>query len=357
MSRCTDSRASSRRPRTQYREIKRCCRPSARRGLARRPDRRLANRNPGVGLDRRARASGTLDQRAGDGYPNHFFAPARHLLAPIVERPPNARATWIHDAGDILGPSWEGQTSLDTAALRRVPPDEWLLVEAWRELAASFIRYERGHRATRPREDRCRDARARRSANARPSAPRRRTAPTTVQRRTGHAAALRALAQANAGGGTMERSAGSSAASNRRGKSLAEIAGSCVAYSPRAGLGCRVLAGDPRDWRRSGRRASGRGAARVRVACQNVSGDRDSAVCSPSSMSPATRALAPDAAATEAVLHGVRRAQAFAGVADESRGSESIRRHCGSLSSHRSLGGVLTWHEARAVRAGAAAGR
>ena len=163
-------------------------------GLARRPNRRLANRNPGFGLARRARASGTLDQRAGDGYPNHFFAPARHLLAPIVERPPNARATWIHDAGDILSPSWEGQTSLDTAALRRVPPDEWLLVEAWRELAASFIRYERGHRATRPREDRCRDARARRSANARPSAPRRRTAPTTVQRRTGHAARARARA-------------------------------------------------------------------------------------------------------------------------------------------------------------------
>ena len=69
----------------------------------------------------------------GRGYPNHYFAPARNLLTQILEGPPEAKAVWGHDAGDILGPNWAGQTSIDRAAAAECSPDEWLLVEAWDE--------------------------------------------------------------------------------------------------------------------------------------------------------------------------------------------------------------------------------
>jgi hypothetical protein len=69
----------------------------------------------------------------GNGYPFHFFAPARHLLTPISEGPPQANAVWRHDPGDILTSKWEGRTTIDQEAVARCSPDEWLLVEAWDE--------------------------------------------------------------------------------------------------------------------------------------------------------------------------------------------------------------------------------
>jgi hypothetical protein len=69
----------------------------------------------------------------GNGYPNHFFAPAHQLLTALMEGPPEAKEAWTFDAGDVIGPAWEGRTVVDEAAAAECRPDEWLLVEAWDE--------------------------------------------------------------------------------------------------------------------------------------------------------------------------------------------------------------------------------
>jgi hypothetical protein len=69
----------------------------------------------------------------GNGYPFRFFAPARHVLGPIREGPPQANVVWRHDPGDILASEWLGRTTIDEEALAQCDPDEWLLVEAWDE--------------------------------------------------------------------------------------------------------------------------------------------------------------------------------------------------------------------------------
>jgi hypothetical protein len=47
--------------------------------------------------------------------------------------PPEANAVWRHDAGDVVGPNWAGQTTIGRSAAMECDPDEWLLVEAWDE--------------------------------------------------------------------------------------------------------------------------------------------------------------------------------------------------------------------------------
>jgi hypothetical protein len=82
-------------------------------------------------LDRRTRQAGKAIALPGSGYPDHFFAQARHLLPEILEEPPHANAIWVRDSGDVLTERWVARTSVDCAAADECSPDEWLLVEAW----------------------------------------------------------------------------------------------------------------------------------------------------------------------------------------------------------------------------------
>jgi hypothetical protein len=78
-------------------------------------------------------AAGKAIDLGGNGYPCRYTATAEHLVPPIMEGPPQARATWLHDASDILTDKWEGQTVIDRAVADGCRPDEWLLVVAWDE--------------------------------------------------------------------------------------------------------------------------------------------------------------------------------------------------------------------------------
>ena len=69
----------------------------------------------------------------GSGYPNLYFAPAKHLLPLIFEGPPGANAVWHSDPETFCSPNWQGQTSIDRNAAEDCSPDEWLLVRAWDE--------------------------------------------------------------------------------------------------------------------------------------------------------------------------------------------------------------------------------
>jgi len=69
----------------------------------------------------------------GIGFPCRYTATAEHLIPRIIDTPPEARAHWIYQAGDIITDKWEGKTVVDREAAAQCRPDEWLLVEAWDE--------------------------------------------------------------------------------------------------------------------------------------------------------------------------------------------------------------------------------
>ncbi len=66
------------------------------------------------------------------GYPIRYTGLARDLL-PFIANPPNARERWLFDEGDILLPTWKGQTEINKAEIDRCSPEEWLLIEKWDE--------------------------------------------------------------------------------------------------------------------------------------------------------------------------------------------------------------------------------
>jgi hypothetical protein len=77
--------------------------------------------------------SGKAIDLGGNGYPLRFTSTAEYLVPRIIEKPPEARTTWVSGAGDILTDKWEGKTVIDRAAAKQCRFDEWLLVEAWDE--------------------------------------------------------------------------------------------------------------------------------------------------------------------------------------------------------------------------------
>ena len=69
----------------------------------------------------------------GNGYPVEYTAMATHLLAPLREGPPQAKARWTSGAGDTLTSEWLGTTAKDLEAMDACRADEWLIIQAWDE--------------------------------------------------------------------------------------------------------------------------------------------------------------------------------------------------------------------------------
>jgi hypothetical protein len=67
------------------------------------------------------------------GYPVRYTTLAKHLIPYIANSPPNAKAQWNVDEGDIILPSWKGKTQINKIEIDKCSPDEWLLIEAWDE--------------------------------------------------------------------------------------------------------------------------------------------------------------------------------------------------------------------------------
>jgi len=69
----------------------------------------------------------------GNGYPCRFTATTAYLLPRIMNHPPQARASWLLEAGDLVTDEWKGKTVTDEAEAAECTPGEWLLVEVWDE--------------------------------------------------------------------------------------------------------------------------------------------------------------------------------------------------------------------------------
>lgn len=78
-------------------------------------------------------AEGRAVDLGGNGYPSRYAATAAVLLPPILAGPPHANTHWSYGVGDILGPNWEGKTTINAHLAAACAPDEWLVVEAWDE--------------------------------------------------------------------------------------------------------------------------------------------------------------------------------------------------------------------------------
>lgn len=79
-------------------------------------------------------ADGHAVALGGDGYPLRYTAPSEHVLPVILSGPPHAIEPWVRDADDvIIDERWAGRTTIDTHAVDRCAPGEWLLIEAWDE--------------------------------------------------------------------------------------------------------------------------------------------------------------------------------------------------------------------------------
>lgn len=77
--------------------------------------------------------AGKVIDLGGNGYPWRYTVQAANLIPRIIEEPPQANQTWVHQEGDILTDKWEGRTIVDKAACAECSPQEWLLVVAWDE--------------------------------------------------------------------------------------------------------------------------------------------------------------------------------------------------------------------------------
>ncbi len=69
----------------------------------------------------------------GNGYPTEYTAQASDIIPRIRGEPPEAKAIWTVDAGDIVTPAWLGKTTTNPEAMDACRPDEWLLIQAWDE--------------------------------------------------------------------------------------------------------------------------------------------------------------------------------------------------------------------------------
>lgn len=69
----------------------------------------------------------------GNGYPLEYTAMACYIIPRIRDEPPEAKAVWTFDAGDIILPGWLGRTTKDPAVMDTCHSDEWLLIQAWDE--------------------------------------------------------------------------------------------------------------------------------------------------------------------------------------------------------------------------------
>lgn len=97
---------------------------------------RLAVWQTGLGgldwLDDLVRQQKAIDL-GGNGYPMDYTAMATHIIPRLRGDPPEAKAVWSSDAGDILTPQWLGKTTKDPTSMDACRPDEWLLIRAWDE--------------------------------------------------------------------------------------------------------------------------------------------------------------------------------------------------------------------------------
>ena len=97
---------------------------------------RLAVWQTGLGgldwLDRLVKQQKAIDL-GGNGYPNEYTAMAAHIVPRLRGDPPEAKAVWTFDEGDIITPEWLGKTSKDPETMNACRPDEWLLIQAWDE--------------------------------------------------------------------------------------------------------------------------------------------------------------------------------------------------------------------------------
>lgn len=84
-------------------------------------------------LDDLVRQQKAINTGCNGGYPIEYTATARHIIPRLRENPPEAKAVWTCDAGDILTPEWLGKTTKDLQAMDACHPDEWLLIQAWDE--------------------------------------------------------------------------------------------------------------------------------------------------------------------------------------------------------------------------------
>ena len=84
-------------------------------------------------LDRLVQAGKVVLVADNNGYPLRYTGHARDLLPLLTDTPPNARAVWVADAGDILLSEWAGKTEIHPDEIAKCRPDEWLLVETWDE--------------------------------------------------------------------------------------------------------------------------------------------------------------------------------------------------------------------------------
>jgi hypothetical protein len=68
------------------------------------------------------------------GYPESYVIRAGAFKRQREEGLPDEKASWTFGHGDVVDfDLWVGKTAIDLETLRRVPDDEWLLVEAWDE--------------------------------------------------------------------------------------------------------------------------------------------------------------------------------------------------------------------------------
>jgi hypothetical protein len=77
------------------------------------------------------------EQRAinlgGNGYPYEYTAMAAYIIPRLIGEPPEAKAVWTFDAGDIITSGWQGKTTRDPAVMDACRPDEWLIIQVWDE--------------------------------------------------------------------------------------------------------------------------------------------------------------------------------------------------------------------------------
>ena len=97
---------------------------------------RLAVWQTGLGgldwLDALAKQKNAIDL-GGNGYPMEYTAQARHIIPQIRGEPPEAKAVWSIDPGDIVTEEWCGKTTQDPVAMDACRLDEWLIIQAWDE--------------------------------------------------------------------------------------------------------------------------------------------------------------------------------------------------------------------------------
>ena len=97
---------------------------------------RLAVWQTGLGgldwLDDLVKQQNAIDL-GGNGYPIEYTAMAAHIIPRIRDEPPEAKAVWSFDAGDIITPQWLGKTTRDPQTMAACRPDEWLIIRAWDE--------------------------------------------------------------------------------------------------------------------------------------------------------------------------------------------------------------------------------